>query len=424
MPGAPAAGGPGPDLSLPKDYASAKAQIEATVAAHPKEYGRRMAAASFYMNVNDHRSAVPHLLVATKLGNRVFPWIALGDAATLSGQFPLAHRAFDQAMKIDSGNAFAVRGLAQLLIAEQKYNEAEQLLLKWLKRYPNNNHILTELGTLYLLQGKSAKAIKMLEPAVRDHPDLGYQHALLGDAYARERQVERGIAEMKEAVRIEPTMADAWGKLGLYLVNLARYEEAREPLNRAIELDPTEAQFYAALGDSYLLAKQDTEHFTKATQLYRQALQLEPKNGKALYAYGMALMRHARPEDLPKAVDMFKRLIEINPNDMNAHYKLYEAYQSLGKTQEAQAHRAKFLVLFSKGRKQTRDSYRSMSFRDTPEVHVKIGREAMARKDYELAAKEFQFALQRDRMLTEARKGLLEAQKHLGRTAAAEAPTP
>jgi tetratricopeptide (TPR) repeat protein len=420
----PGMGGVAPPAGLPQDYSSAKQQIETAVAAHPKEFGRRMAAAAFYMNANDHRSAVPHLEVATRLTNRVFPWIALGDAATLSGQYPLANRAYDRAMKIDAGNAFAIRGKAQLLMAEQKFGAAEALLLKWLKRYPDNNHIRTQLGTLYLLESKAAKAIKVLEPAVKSHPELAYQHALLGDAYARERHVEKGIAEMQEAVRLDPTIADAWGKIGLYHVNLSRYREAREPLERAISLNPMESQFYAALGDSWVLEEQDEEHFTKGTQLYRQALQLDPRNEKALYSYGMALMRRARKDDLPEAVGLFKKLLEINPNDMNAHYKLSEIYRTLGKTREAKLHKAKFLEFYAKGREQTRRSYQSMSYRDTPEVHLKLGREAMARKEYELAAAEFQFALQRKRTLAEARTGLLEAQRKLGRTAGAETPTP
>jgi tetratricopeptide (TPR) repeat protein len=423
---APGAGGAGgatlPDL--PANYAEAKQQIEAAVAARPKEFGRRMAAAAFYMNANDHRSAVPHLQVATRLTNRVFPWIALGDAATLSGQFVLAGRAYDRAAQIDPGNAFTVRGKAQLLIAQQKFSESEDLLLRWLKRYPDNNHIRCELGTLYLLLNKPRKAIPVLEKAVKSRPELAYQHALLGDAYARDLHVEKGLAEMKEAVRLDSTLADAWGKIGLYHVNLSRYQDAREPLERAISLNPMESQFYAALADSYILDEPDEANFTKGLQLYRQSLRLDPKNEKALEAFGLALMRRARTEDVKEAVGLFKRLLQINPIHMKAHYKLAEAYRALGQTREADAHQAKFLAISAKGRDQIRSSTMAMTFHDSPEAHVKLGREAMARQDYDLAAREFQLALQRNRMLKEARAGLLEVQSKLGRTAGAQVASP
>ena len=58
---------------------------------------------------------------------------------------------------------------------------------------------------------------------------------------------------------------------------------------------------------------------------------------------------------------------------------------------------------------------RPLAFLDTAEAHLKLGRQAMARKDFALAAREFQFALERNRMLTPAREGLLEAQKRIGR---------
>src|SRR5947209_18137260 len=120
--------------------------------------------------------------------------------------------------------------------------------------------------------------------------------------------------------------------MGLYLVGLTRYQEAREPLQQAIALAPLESYYYWAMGDSYLLENPDEEHFRKATSFYRRALQLNPKNEKALYAYGMALARHGRREDLPKAVELFKRLLRIHPVDMNAELKLAELLKRMRRT--------------------------------------------------------------------------------------------
>src|SRR5205085_10365830 len=116
-------------------------------------------------------------------------------------------------------------------------------------------------------------------------------------------------------------------------------------------------------------------HFDRAIELYRKALQLDPRNEKALYSYGMALTRRGNPEDLRAAIPLFQRLIKLKPIDTNAYYKLYESYRRLGMNKEAQAHRAKFRVLFEKGRQQTFDKYAADAYVDTAEAHLKRAQE-------------------------------------------------
>lgn len=398
----------------PTSYADAKRKIEATLRANPKNYSMRMYAAKFYMEVGDFAAAIPHLQAATRLTPRVFPWIALGDASTFSGRFSQAQQAYDRALKMDPSNTMAIRGKGQMLIAQGKMREAQALLEAAAKKFPANANILAALGNLYLVINQPRKAIATLKPAVEREPYRADLHALLGEAHERDMHLEAAVREMREAVRLDPKLSEAWGRLGLYLVNLNRFQEARDPLMRAIEQEPMESHYYWALGESYLLESPDPANFEKATQLYQQALNLNPRNEKALYSYGMALARRGQPGDFQKAAGLFQRLLKVKPTDMNAHYKLYEIYVRLGRTKEAQRHRAVYKDLFEKGRVQNRERYRAVSFLDTPELHLKMGQEALARKDYALAAREFQFALQRNPMLGEARRGLEEARKRLG----------
>ncbi|HZO88203.1 MAG TPA: tetratricopeptide repeat protein [Chthonomonadaceae bacterium] len=409
-----------PEMSYPE----AKAQVETTLRAQPKNYSLRMMAAAFYMNAGDHAAAIPHLQAATHLTTRVIPWIGLGDAATLAGRFALAQQAYDRARKMDPNNALIMRGQGQLYVAQQKFKDAERVLAAGLKRYPGNANLRAALGNLYLVINKPAKAIAVLEPAVRRDPTVADRHALLGEAYGRNLHLEAAIREMREAVRLDPNLSEAWGRLGLYLVNLTHYKEAREPLQRAISLEPMESYYYWALGDSYLLDKTEPNGFDQAVRLYRQALRLNPNNDKALYSYGMALSRRGRPEDLREAVPLFNRLLKLNPDDINAHYQIAQVYLRLGRPQEARPHQARFAALNKKGRNQIRALSQAAAYRDTAETHLKLGRAAMAKQNYALAAREFQLALERNRMLAEARQGMLEAQKRLGQSPNLKEGTP
>ena len=409
---------PEPNTPLPQDmpltYSDAKQRIEATLRKQPNSYSLRMMAAEFYLKQGDSPAAIPHLQAATRLTNRSLPWIALGDAATIAGKIEIAANAYAKAEKLDPNNALVIRGQGQLLVKQKKFYAARDLLEKGLKRYPENNYIRVALANLYLVLNNAHRAAALLEPAVKSDPLLADRHYLLGEAYARDTHLEAAIREMREAARLDPTMSAAWGHLGLYLVRLTRFAEARDPLERAITIEPAEPHYYWALGDSYLLESPKPANFNRALQLYRQAINLDPLNDKALYSFAMALTRRGKPEDLAEAINLLNTLVRIRPVDVNAHYKLAETYRRVGKLEEARKHKARFLELFGKGRDENRSRYLSAAFLDTPEVHLKLGREAISRSDYAAAAREFQLALDRNPKLSAAREGLTDAQKLLG----------
>lgn len=406
---------PQPSSSPPIEYKDARKQVESATKANPGSYEIQIDAARFYMQSGDHTSAIPHLQKATNLApGKILPWIALGDAATLSGHFTLAAQAYQHARTIEPQNADLARGQSQLLILQKKFNEARILLETSLLLHPHDIETSAALGNLYLVLNKPRKAIETLQPASILHPDRADIHLLLGEALERDLRLEAAITEMRAAVNIEPRMVEAWGRLGLYLINLTRYKEAREPLEHALALEPNEGHYYWALGDSYLLDTTDHANLDKAVELYRIALKHDPKNDKALYSFAMALTRRGNKQDLEEAIQLLKRLISINPIDTNAEYKLAETYQRIGKPQEARLHRARFDILFARGRAQTRHLFAETAVKDTAIAHLESGQKAMKLKQYGLASQEFQAALQMDRTLSTAREGLNQAQLKAG----------
>jgi Flp pilus assembly protein TadD len=399
------------------NYKQAKKEIDATLKAQPKSFDLRMQAAKFYMRAGDYGSAIPQLEVATRMKPKeVIPWIALGDANALEAHFPAATQAYSRAAALQPNNPQIIRGRGQMYVLQHKWSEAQKILEEGIARYPRDAEIRTVLGNLYLILNKPRKAQAVIEPAIKLEPERADLHYMLGEAYARDLHIEAAILQMRETARLDPNNPEPWGRIGLYENNLARYKDAREPLQRAIELAPNGAHYYWALGDSYLLDSPDPANFERATELYRKALSIQPDNAKALYSFGMALTRRGKPEDLKEASRLFKKLVQLKPTDMNAHFKLAEIYRRMGNSKDAAREQAKFQEIFLKGRQQTRQLNNSVSFRDTAEAHLKLGREAMSEKNYELAVTEFQLALQRDSNLKAAQAGLAQAQRQAALT--------
>jgi tetratricopeptide (TPR) repeat protein len=397
------------------DPAAIRRDVEATVTARPQDYALRMQAAEVYMRVGLNAQAIPHLKVATRLRpGELLPWLALGDAATLSSQPAVATRALDRVAALAPDHPLLYRSRGQLLVQERRLAEARRLLEKGYRRHPGEVEIAHALGNVLLVMGQPRAAIEVLSAALREAPDRADLHYLLGDAYERDHHVESALKEMQEAARLEPRMDEAWGRSGLYLVNLTRFQEARAPLERAIQLNPSVSYYHWALGDSYLNDPTAPDYFSRALASYRQALKLDPNNEKALYSFAMALTRRGTPADLQEALPPLNRLLRQDPRKANVHYKLSETYRLVGRSREAEQHLRTFRQLTANNQRQAARDFRAASFRDTAAAHLALGREAMARQDFALATREFLLALERDPKLPGAREALDGARRAAG----------
>ncbi len=395
---------PAPDLK------AMRREVESTVAANPQRYDIRMQAATFYMQVGDNAAAIPHLQAATRLSPaQALPWIALGDAGTLSARFPVAEGAYSRAAKLEPDNPLLIRGRGQLYLAQERFVEARAELERGLKKHPDNPDLRVALGNLYLVLNRPRLAVKTLEPAVQRVPDSVELHSLLADAYERDLHLEAAVRELREVTRLAPQDHRAWGHIGLYLVNLTRFDDARPALERAIALDPAESYYYGTLADSYALDRSHPENFSRAEELFKKAIQLNPKNDRALYAYAMGLTRRGGRGDLDAAVGLLRRLLALNKKNVNVHFKLSETYRRLGKPAEARRHLASFQELSASERAQTRRLVTSASFEDTAAAHLKLGQEHLLKGNAAFAAREFELALERNPNLPAAKVGLERA---------------
>jgi len=397
------------------DFESARRDVEKTIARNPRVFDLRMRAAEFYMRSGIYAPAIPHLRAAGNLRPKeILPWIGLGDAATLSRKFEIAEDAYGRAQRMDIKHPLLTRGRGQLYVVQKKFDRAREVLERGLKEHPEDSEVRFALANLFQILHLPRRAAEVLKPAVEQNPDRSDLHFLLGEIYARDHHINGAISEMREALKLDPTSAAAAGRIGLYLMNLTRYAEAREALQQAVKLEPREAHYHWAIGDSYALESSSPESMGRAEELYRKALSLDPRNAKALTSYAILLTRRGRDADLKESLSILGRLVKLHPEDANAEYKLYETYKRLGRAEEAEKHRRRFQVAFARERQRNRDIHLSTSFKDTPEAHLKLARAAMGRKDYSLAATEFRLALERDRTSSEARAGLLAAQRQLG----------
>lgn len=82
--------------------------------------------------------------------------------------------------------------------------------------------------------------------------------------------------------------------------------------------------------------------FEKAIECYRKAIEMDSEYFDAWHALGMAYLRAGKIKD---AIEAGERSVQINPNDMLAHTSLSMYYMKAGDKAKAEAEKGKATVL-------------------------------------------------------------------------------
>jgi tetratricopeptide (TPR) repeat protein len=156
-------------------------------------------------------------------------------------------------------------------------------------------------GDEALIDGKGDEAIKCYKKAISINPDDAMAHYKLGVVYHKKGMIDEAIVEFKKAISINPDNADAHLNLGLAYDGKGMTDEAIAEFKKAIK---------------------------KFTSDY-------PKKGKIneiTYKFNYAMAHnnlgvlYSKKGMIDEAISTYKKVIEINPDNAMAHYRLGAAY--------------------------------------------------------------------------------------------------
>ena len=143
--------------------------------------------------------------------------------------------------------AEANAGLAQLLLKEKKYAEAEPLLRSALERDPRDAGLTAQLATALLGQGKTDEALPVIESLRRLEPANTAVDQMLADAYVQTGHPEKADPIYARMVQAHPDNEDILAEQGENLIREKRYPEAQQVLERAVRLKSDDGDAWGAL---------------------------------------------------------------------------------------------------------------------------------------------------------------------------------
>ena len=168
-----------------------------------------------------------------------------------------------------------------------------------------------------------------------------YGYYLRGLSYFRKYAVEnirKALEMFQSALKEDPQFARAWARLAechaKYFMyhdagNKRHIESALKASTKAVELAPDFSRAFTALGVARLMDK----NYMDAEAAFDKAVTLNPRMFDAWFWHARACFQQGR---LDKAIELFEKAAEVQPDDYQTPLLLRQAYLSKGDMESAQ----------------------------------------------------------------------------------------
>jgi tetratricopeptide (TPR) repeat protein len=274
--------------------------------------------------------------------------IALGKVAQSKQDFGTAEASFRAAEKIDPQNLEAQQGLAQVSlergdaatleqtaakmiashpdfaeaylwkgIAEagtKQYDKAETDLQTALTKNPNNPAVYTQLGMLRLRQAKQADAIAMFEKALEKDANSTTALYSIVTVYMQQKQPAKAIARVQQQIAKSPKNPSFYTLLADIQINTDDAAGARDSAKKVMELNPADGRAVQI----YTQAEVNLGDRDEAIRAWEKWLAAHPKDNSTANASSMVGMLYDSKGDTAKAMDYYKKALDIDPNQGRA----------------------------------------------------------------------------------------------------------
>ena len=212
------------------------------------------------------------------------------------------------------------------------------------------------LGQRQIQAGEINQAMATLRRILELFPEDAHVYSQLGYIYLKRKEYKEAEGAFKAAKKFDKSLVEAYVGLGLTyaeaptrgLQSYYNFHRAIGEAKRATKLDPNYGPAYRLLGEVYERFEED---HTRAMQYYQKYVELEPDNPENLYYYGLAcvqakefdtIFEHIAPylsthpdvvqllpivaqghfynDEAQKALELFERYLANTEGSERAHY--------------------------------------------------------------------------------------------------------
>ncbi len=223
-----------------------------------------------------------------------------------------------------------------------------------------------------LKSGKFNKVVLETEKLLKKHQDKGYLHNICGLAHQRLNNIENSISYFKKAISLEPRDLGHKNNLANSHIYLNQYEEAENIFKQILisnSENPPALVNYARLKNILLDFKSSIELYQKALKYIKHDLGIWVNLASVYQNLG----------DFEKANNIFKSVLEKNPNFVPAHISI----SKINNYQENTSNLSEMINL---------NKNDNLNKKEKSDLEFAIGKAYDDQKNYEIAIKYFEAA--------------------------------
>jgi len=145
-------------------------------------------------------------------------------------------------------------GLAERLLDNKKYREAERYFQIAIKNYPNKAKNYINYSALLIDTGRPDDALLYLNKAkalFMTHCERGEWFNNMGMAYFKLKEQDKALKNFLKAIAFHPNEPQFWGNLGAAYGSLGDYENSVSVLKKGLGIDPSSIQLRRNLAVTY-----------------------------------------------------------------------------------------------------------------------------------------------------------------------------
>jgi protein O-mannosyl-transferase len=214
------------------------------------------------------------------------------------------------ALAVTENNYSAHFGMAQTLLDQNRFSDAEVESRKYLQIKPDDPGALNILGIALSRQGKYDEAVKYYNKALQIKPKYAAAHDNIARTLVLQGKFDQAAEHFTEVLRLAPGSAEAYYRLGQILVQSGKINKAVVHFEKALQLKPDWVEPMNAM--AWCLAvneKTAVRNPDKAVKLAQRTCELTNYKEPALL--DTLAVAYAAAGDFDKAVETAQKALEL-----------------------------------------------------------------------------------------------------------------
>jgi tetratricopeptide (TPR) repeat protein len=328
------------DLHLSQgEFPEAEVVAEQLLEELPLDASARLALAIARMGLGRYDDARQNLLLILEHKERLPDAVwQIGKLDLMEGKLAEAEHRFRALSEADPPDRRGAQGLLEVYIAQNRLEDAGEIVERELGNEPDNNDLRILAARLAMAGENSQKAKDELREVLRREPTNGQANRYLAEIVIAEGDRPAAMKYFKTAIEATPPIPEAFFRYGTLLQRQGDSQGARKHLLRCIELMPDHSDALNNL--AYVLADLEMD-LSMAVTYAQRAVARQPENHAYSDTLGYVYIKRRLYQN---AVDVLEAAVKGDPErgDYRYHYALalYHAGQKEKAAQELRAAQA------------------------------------------------------------------------------------